>query len=92
MPLQASVRDMDEQEEELESSWIFFFFALLPLALLFALMFSPYLNQAHLPKQWAWHICLLYMLCDDWAAEGHGNLYLIRRLGSEMDGQRAHLL
>jgi hypothetical protein len=41
---------MDEQEEELESSWIFFFFALLPLALLFTLMFSPYLNQAHLPK------------------------------------------
>lgn len=45
-----------------------------------------------MPRQWAWHICLLYMLCDDWAAEGHGNLYLISRLGSEMDGQRAHLL
>lgn len=45
-----------------------------------------------MPKQWAWHICLLYMLCDDWASEGHENLYLISRLGSEMDDQRAHLL
>lgn len=58
MPLQASVRDMDEYEEELERICVFV--ALLCL-LFFAFCFnvSPYLNQAHTHKQWAWHICFI---------------------------------
>jgi hypothetical protein len=63
---------VSEQMEELERNCDFLFCSIF----LF--------NQAHMPEHWAWHICLLYMLCDDWASESHENLYLISRLGSEM--------